>query len=197
MKPHVIVRWGGTGPSDGPADGAAITCEALQITCPIILGFKSSGDIALALERGEVDALYLSTAQAPTTSRLDKLARSRPWRAQRSTLFPDAPSIFEQVRLTPEQEWWLDFRADLNDLGRSPAGYVRGVSFSLRTCRQHARGYKRKRQRSARRARQAISGKDRSEDRNDANGLKPRITAKRRKPCDGADKYAISARVYC
>jgi hypothetical protein len=28
------------------------------------------------------------------------------------------PSVFEQAKLTPEQGWWLDFRANLNDLGR-------------------------------------------------------------------------------
>jgi hypothetical protein len=26
--------------------------------------------------------------------------------------------VFEQTKLSPEQEWWLDFRASLNDLGR-------------------------------------------------------------------------------
>jgi tripartite-type tricarboxylate transporter receptor subunit TctC len=118
MKPNVKVRWGGTGPSDGPADGAAVTCEALSIDCGIILGYKSSSDIALALERGEVDALYVSDSSAATYA---KTGQARPLASMarvRSALLPDVPTVFEQVKLTPEQEWWLDFRANLNDLGR-------------------------------------------------------------------------------
>jgi tripartite-type tricarboxylate transporter receptor subunit TctC len=118
MKPGVKIRWGGTGPSDGPADGAAITCEALRLDCQIILGYKSSGDIALAMERGEVDGLYVSDSSAANYA---KTGQARPVASMarvRSALLPDVPSVFEQVKLTPEQEWWLDFRANLNDLGR-------------------------------------------------------------------------------
>src|ERR687889_1875359 len=118
MKPGVKIRWGGTGPSDGPADGAAVTCEALHLDCSIILGYKSSGDIALALERGEVDGLYVSDSSGANFS---KSGQARPVASMgrtRSALLPDVPTVFEQVKLSPEQEWWLDFRANLNDLGR-------------------------------------------------------------------------------
>ena len=118
MKPGVKIRWGGTGPSDGPADGAAVTCEALRLDCQIILGYKGSGDIALAMERGEVDGLYVSDSSAANFA---KSGQARPVASMariRSSLLPDVPAVFEQVKLTPEQEWWLDFRANLNDLGR-------------------------------------------------------------------------------
>ena len=36
----------------------------------------------------------------------------------RSALLPDVPTVYEQAKLTPDQEWWFDFRANLNDLGR-------------------------------------------------------------------------------
>jgi tripartite-type tricarboxylate transporter receptor subunit TctC len=118
MKPGVKIRWGGTGPSDGPADGAAVTCEALRLDCQIILGYKGSSDIALAMERGEVDGLYLSDS---SSANLAKNGQARPVASMarvRSALLPDVATVFEQVKLTPEQEWWLDFRANLNDLGR-------------------------------------------------------------------------------
>jgi tripartite-type tricarboxylate transporter receptor subunit TctC len=118
MKPGVKISWGGTGPSDGPADGAAITCEALQINCAIILGYKSSGDIALAMERGEVDALYLSDSSAANYVQVGHARALASMARTRSALLPDVPSVFEQVKLTSDQEWWLDFRANLNDLGR-------------------------------------------------------------------------------
>ena len=118
MKPGVKIRWGGTGPSDGPADGAAVTCEALRLDCQIVLGYKGSGDIALAMERGEVDSLYVSDSSAANFA---KSGQARPvafMARTRSSLLPDVPFVFEQVKLSPEQEWWLDFRANLNDLGR-------------------------------------------------------------------------------
>jgi len=118
MKSGVKIRWGGTGPSDGPADGAALTCHALKLDCQIVLGYKSSGDIALAMERGEMDGLYLSDSSA---ANYVKNAQARGIAAmghQRSSLLPDVPTIFEQMKLTPDQEWWFTFRENLNDLGR-------------------------------------------------------------------------------
>jgi tripartite-type tricarboxylate transporter receptor subunit TctC len=118
MKPGVKIRWGGTGPSDGPADGAAVTCEALQIDCQIILGYKSSGDIALAMEKGEVDGLYLSDSSGANFAKSGQARVVASMARARSSLLPDVPTVFEQVKLPPDREWWLDFRANLNDLGR-------------------------------------------------------------------------------
>jgi tripartite-type tricarboxylate transporter receptor subunit TctC len=118
MKPGQRIRWGGTGPSDGPADGAAVTCEVLKLDCQIVLGYKSSGDIAIAMERGEMDALYLSDSSAANYVKNGQARAVASMGRTRSALLPDVPSVFEQVKLTADQEWWLDFRANLNDLGR-------------------------------------------------------------------------------
>ncbi|MDB5508213.1 MAG: Tripartite-type tricarboxylate transporter, receptor component TctC [Hyphomicrobiales bacterium] len=112
------IRWGGTGPSDGPADGAAVTCEVLKLECQIVLGYKSSGDIALAMERGEMDGLYLSDSSAANYVKAGQAVALASMGRERSALLPDVPTIFEQTKLTADQEWWLDFRANLNDLGR-------------------------------------------------------------------------------
>jgi tripartite-type tricarboxylate transporter receptor subunit TctC len=117
-KPGVKIRWGGTGPSDGPSDGAAVTCEALQLDCQIILGYKGTSDIAVALERGELDGLYLSDSSAANFSSRGQARAVASMARVRSALLPDVPTVFEQAKLTPDQEWWLDFRANLNDLGR-------------------------------------------------------------------------------
>ena len=118
MKPGRKIRWGGTGPSDGPADGAAITCEVLKLDCQIVLGYKSSGDIALAMERGEMDALYLSDSSAANYVQAGQARAIAAMGHTRSSLLPDVKTIFEQVKLDDDQTWWLDFRANLNDLGR-------------------------------------------------------------------------------
>jgi tripartite-type tricarboxylate transporter receptor subunit TctC len=118
LKPGVKIRWGGTGPSDGPADGAALTCHALKLDCQIVLGYKSSGDIALAMERGEMDGLYLSDSSAANYVKNGQARGIAAMGHQRSALLPDVPTIFEQMKLTPDQEWWFTFRENLNDLGR-------------------------------------------------------------------------------
>ena len=112
------IRWGGTGPSDGPADGAAITCEALKLDCQTILGYRSSGEIALAMERGELDGLYVSDSSAANYAQAGQVNPVASMARVRSALLPNVPTVYEQAKLTPDQEWWFDFRANLNDLGR-------------------------------------------------------------------------------
>ena len=118
LQPGRKIRWGGTGPSDGPADGAAITCEALKLDCQTILGYRSSGEIALAMERGELDSLYISDSSAANYTKAGQVNPVASMARVRSALLPDVPTVYEQAKLTPDQEWWFDFRANLNDLGR-------------------------------------------------------------------------------
>ena len=113
-----LVRWGGTGPSDGPADGAATSCEALKMNCKIVLGYKGSAEIALAMERGEVDSLYVSDSSAFAYVQAGQAVPVASMGHVRSPLLPQVPTVFEQTSLTPDQEWLLDFRSNLNDLGR-------------------------------------------------------------------------------
>ena len=117
-KPGVRIRWGGTGQTDGPSDGAAITCEALKINCQIVIGYKGSAEIALAIERGELDALYVSDSSA---AQINKAGQARAFLSmgkERSELLPDVPTVFEAMKLDDEARWWLEFRNSINDLGR-------------------------------------------------------------------------------
>lgn len=112
------IRWGGAGLTDGLSDGASITCEALQMKCKIILGYQGSSDVVLALARGEVDSMYISDS---SSNNYVKSGQARPMAAmarERSKLFPDVPTIYEAVQLTKQGEWWVDFRAAIDDLGR-------------------------------------------------------------------------------
>ena len=118
LQPGRKIRWGGTGPSDGPAVGAAITCEALKLDCQTILGYRSSGEITLAMERGELDSLYISDSSAANFTQAGQVNPVASMARVRSALLPNVPTVYEQAKLTPDQEWWFDFRANLNDLGR-------------------------------------------------------------------------------
>jgi tripartite-type tricarboxylate transporter receptor subunit TctC len=112
------LRWGGVGPTDGPADGARITCHALRLDCQIVLGYKGSADIALAMERGEMDAMYVSDSSAAQYVRSGQARAIAAMGDKRSQLLPDTPTIFEAIKVDDETRWWLEFRMSINDLGR-------------------------------------------------------------------------------
>jgi tripartite-type tricarboxylate transporter receptor subunit TctC len=88
MKPGLTLSWGAAGQIDGPADGAAITCTVLKLSCKIVGGYKSTNEVALAIERKEMDALYVSDTSANSTSSPDRRARSPRWRAASRGSFP-------------------------------------------------------------------------------------------------------------
>jgi tripartite-type tricarboxylate transporter receptor subunit TctC len=118
MKPGVTLNWGASGQIDGTADGGAITCATLKLGCKIVLGYKGTADIALALERREMDAMYVSDTSANLYVRSGQNRPVATMARNKSQFFPDVPTIFELVKLTPEQEWWFDFRSTLDALGR-------------------------------------------------------------------------------
>jgi tripartite-type tricarboxylate transporter receptor subunit TctC len=119
LESKAKLTWGGSGVISGMSDGAAMTCEALALDCKIVLGYKGSSDVALAVQRGEMDAMYVSDMPASnyvaagSARAIASITRQRIPR-----FFPHLPTIFESVKLTPEQAWWLDFRITLDALGR-------------------------------------------------------------------------------
>jgi tripartite-type tricarboxylate transporter receptor subunit TctC len=112
------IVWGATGPMDGLSDGASFTCEALALDCKVLLGFKSTSEVALALARGEADAIYTSDPAAINYVRAGNARGVATMARTRSVFFPDLPTIFEAVPLKPEQQWWFDFRSNVDNLGR-------------------------------------------------------------------------------
>ena len=118
VKPGQKIRWGGTGPTGGPSDGASVTCQALQIDCRVVLGYRGSAEIALAVQRGELDALYVTDTSAATYEKGNQARVVGIAARKRSALLPNVPTLYESLKLTDEQQWWLDFRAELNEYGR-------------------------------------------------------------------------------
>ncbi len=108
------VLWGAT----GLTGSAAFTCEALAIPCHVIVGYKSSSDMILAMQRGEIDSNYLSDSSAFSLVQSGQARAITVAARTRSPLLPDVPTIFELAKLDDAQQRLLDFRANLNDLGR-------------------------------------------------------------------------------
>lgn len=118
VKSGKKVLWGSAGPTDGPTGSAAVTCEALRIACRVILGYKGSNDMVLAMQRGEIDAIFLSESSAFSLTRSNQARAITVAARTRSPLLPDVSTVFEAAELDAEQQKLLDFRANLNDLGR-------------------------------------------------------------------------------
>ena len=118
LKPGVKSIWGGGGQIDGLSDGAAITCMALKLDCKIVRGYEGSAQVALALARGEVEALYVSDTSANNYVQAGNAKPILTMSKDKSQFFPNLPSVFDAVKLTDEQKWWFEFRATLDDLGR-------------------------------------------------------------------------------
>lgn len=112
------IMWPATGAIDALGDSAAFTCEALQLNCKIISGYPGSGEAALAVVKGEMDAIYIADFQANVFVRAGQFRPVATMSRTRSKVFPDAPTIFEATNLAPEQQWLFDFRAGVQELGR-------------------------------------------------------------------------------
>ena len=117
-KAGKTIRWPATGPIDGLSDGASMLCAAYEMQCRVVLGYKSSSEGALAVERGEMDALYVSDTSANSYIKNHEARAIAVISRERSRFLPDTPTIFEQGGLSGQQDWWLQARADIDALGR-------------------------------------------------------------------------------
>jgi tripartite-type tricarboxylate transporter receptor subunit TctC len=111
-------RWGASGPVDSLSDGAAFTCAGLKLDCQIVLGYKGSNDAALAVSRGEMDALYVTDTSANHYIQANGLVPLVTVGRERSRFFPELPTIFEATKLDADQEWLFNFRHAVQSLGR-------------------------------------------------------------------------------
>jgi tripartite-type tricarboxylate transporter receptor subunit TctC len=119
IKADRKISWGASGKISGLSDGAAFTCHVLGLKCRLVTGYKGSAAAALAVAQGEMDALYVSETSAFNYVRAKNAKALATVNRKRSILFPDLPTIFEQLpNLTAEQAWWIDMHSTIESLGR-------------------------------------------------------------------------------
>ena len=111
-------RWAASGSTSGLATGAAFACEALKMQCQIVAGYTGSNQAALAVTRGEMDAINLPESSANHFVRTRQNAAIATMGRVKSRFFPDHPTIFEAVKLDAEAEWLFDFYDNVSNLGR-------------------------------------------------------------------------------
>jgi tripartite-type tricarboxylate transporter receptor subunit TctC len=110
--------WAGSGKADNNSDFSAIMCHALGAKCKIIVGYKGTGDMNLAITRGEVDGRVISDEAAALYGPSSGMRIVTTLARKRSANFPDVPTIFEAAKLAPEEARLLDWRASIASLGR-------------------------------------------------------------------------------
>jgi putative tricarboxylic transport membrane protein len=118
VKSDKPVIWAGAGKIDGNSDFTAVMAYALGMKSRIITGYKGTGDMNLAIQRGEVDGRVVSEEAAalygPSSGMRVVVTLAR----QRVAQFPDAPTLFEAAALADAQARLIDWRAGIAGLGR-------------------------------------------------------------------------------
>ena len=111
-------RWASAGGTSGLGIGAAFTCEALNLDCHIVQGYKSSSDAGLSVTRGEMDALYVPESSANHFVKSKQNWALATISRTKSQFFQDRPTVFEAARIDADRIWAMDFLANLEGLGR-------------------------------------------------------------------------------
>jgi tripartite-type tricarboxylate transporter receptor subunit TctC len=112
------VLWAGSGKADNNSDFSAIMCYAIGAKCKIILGYKGTGGMNIAIQRGEVDGRVISDEAAALYGPSSGMRVVTVLARQRSENFPNVPTIFEAGGLSKEGERLLEWRASIASLGR-------------------------------------------------------------------------------
>ena len=102
----------------GNADFTAIMAYALGLKSKIITGYKGTGDMNLAIQRGEVDGRIVSEESAALYGPSNGMRVVAVLARKRVEQFPAAPTLFEAAELGPTQARLIDWRAGIAGLGR-------------------------------------------------------------------------------
>src|SRR4051812_10084418 len=111
-------RWASAGGTSGLGIGAAFTCEALNLDCHIVQGYKSSADAGLSVTRGEMDAVYVPESSANHFVKTKQNWALATISRTKSQFFQDRPTVFEAARIDADRLWAMDFLANLEGTGR-------------------------------------------------------------------------------
>ena len=144
VKSVTPVTLAGSSKIDGNADFTAIMAHALGMKSKIIVGYKGTGDMNLAIQRGEVDGRVVSEESAALYGPSNGMRVVAVLARTRVEQFPHAPTLFESAQLAPAQARLIDWRASIAGLGRlmlvtpgTPPDRVELLQTDL--CRDHPR----------------------------------------------------------
>jgi tripartite-type tricarboxylate transporter receptor subunit TctC len=112
------VLWAGSGKTDGNTDFSAILAYAIGMPSKMIVGYKGSSDINLAIQNGEVDGRVVSDESALLYGPSSGMRIIATLARKRTAMLPDVPTVFEAVPIPAERARLIDWRAGIAGLGR-------------------------------------------------------------------------------
>lgn len=115
------VRFAATGPGGGDYIDATIVSRILDLDSEVISGFGGSGETALAVTTGEVDALFSSAAGLKAGVDAGDLVPVMMATQERAVDLPDVPTILELTDLDENQRALAEAHAQLATAGRTIA----------------------------------------------------------------------------
>ena len=116
-SPRPVV-WAGSGKTDGNSDFQALFAYATGMKAKMVIGYKGTGGMNLAMENGEVDGRVVSDESASLYGPSSGMRVLATLARQRAVQFPDVPTVFEVVKMSQEAADLLDWRANIASLGR-------------------------------------------------------------------------------
>ncbi|NQU69136.1 MAG: hypothetical protein HQ514_01225 [Rhodospirillales bacterium] len=114
-----VIKFGTTGKTDATGLATTMASQALNLKTSIVTGYKGSREFVRAAIQGEVNAISLSESSALRFSKGGRLKPATVLARSRSALFPDVPTVYETLKLSDEQAWYLDFHEAFAEIGRS------------------------------------------------------------------------------
>lgn len=114
-------RWAAGGPTDDMAINASLLSESLGLNARIITGYKGTNEAVLGVIRGEADAVVISADSARSYADSRAIQVAAVVSSARSTLFPDAPTIFDVIDGTQFNPESIHLLTGLSALGRGIA----------------------------------------------------------------------------
>ena len=112
------VLWTGESKVDSNTDFQALLAYATGMKARMIIGYKGTGGMNIAMENGEVDGRVVTGEAAALYGPSSGMRIAVTLARTRAEQFPDVPTVFEAANVTPEAGRLLDWRAGIAGLGR-------------------------------------------------------------------------------
>jgi tripartite-type tricarboxylate transporter receptor subunit TctC len=111
------LTWSATGPADDISDVQSIISYVLGLHSKIVLGYRGSGDMSLAVISNEVDCGLLSADSA--LPHIDSIKPLALFGARRWPHLPGVPTLREVAALPADKVWLVDLREQIGEAQRA------------------------------------------------------------------------------
>jgi tripartite-type tricarboxylate transporter receptor subunit TctC len=113
------LTWSATGPADDISDVQAVISYVLGLKSKIVVGYRGSGDMSLAVIRNEVDSGLLSADSALPHVENKEIKPIALFGPRRWSHLPDVPTLSEAATVPPDKAWIVELREQIGEAQRA------------------------------------------------------------------------------